>query len=77
MKEFLMEAIAATLRTRDHYNSLVNSVDANLIFKVVEETTGYRVIIDTVEGISEDAQTISARPEMPVHTIRVSKQRLA
>jgi hypothetical protein len=55
----------------------VNSVDANLIFKVVEETTGYRVIIDTVEGISEDAQTISARPEMPVHTIRVSKQRLA
>ena len=42
----------------------------------VEQTTGYKVVIDTVEGIGEDAQMISARPELPVHTIRVSKAKL-
>jgi hypothetical protein len=42
----------------------------------VEQTTGYKVVIDTVEGIGEDAQMITARPELPVHTIRVSKARL-
>ena len=60
MKEFLMEAIPATLRTRDHYKSLVNSVDANLIFKVVEETTGYRVIIDTGRYFRGRADDFSA-----------------
>ncbi|MEI6785081.1 MAG: hypothetical protein WCQ21_29640 [Verrucomicrobiota bacterium] len=42
----------------------------------VEQTTGYKVVVDTIEGISEHAQMISARPEMPVHTIRVSKSKL-
>jgi len=77
IRGFLTEAIASTLRTRDHYNSLVNSVGAKRMLKAVEETTGYRVAVDTIEGIAEDAQMISARPEMPVHSIRVSKKRLA
>jgi hypothetical protein len=38
----------------------------------VEQTTGYKVVIDTIEGISSDAQMISARPELPVHSIRVN-----
>ncbi len=44
--------------------------------KAVEEATGYRVAIDTIEGIADDAQMISARPEMPVHSIRVNSLRL-
>ncbi len=42
----------------------------------VEQTTGYKVVVDTVDGISEHAQMISARPDLPVHTIRVSKAKL-
>ena len=42
----------------------------------MEKTTGFKVIVDTVEGISDDAQMISARPELPVHSIRVSKTKL-
>jgi hypothetical protein len=42
----------------------------------VEQTTGFKVVIDTVAGIAEDAQMLSARPEMPVHSIRVNQARL-
>ena len=38
----------------------------------VEEATGYRVTIDVIDGIQENAQMISARPGNPVHLIRVN-----
>jgi hypothetical protein len=40
----------------------------------VEQTTGYRVTIDVIDGIHESAQMISARPESPVHLIRVNSE---
>ena len=54
----------------------MNSPGTKQLIAEVERTTGYKVIIDTSEGIFEDAQMISARPEMPVHTIRVNKAKL-
>lgn len=54
----------------------MNSDGVNRLIEAVEKTTGFQVIVDTVEGISDDAQMISARPEMPIHSIRVSKTKL-
>jgi hypothetical protein len=54
----------------------MKSAGANDLVAAVEKTTGYRVVVDTVDNISEDAQMLSARPELPVHTIRVSKAKL-
>jgi hypothetical protein len=56
--------------------AMVSAGTKELIARV-EQTTGFRVVIDTIDGISEDAQMISARPELPVHTIHVSKAKLA
>lgn len=39
---------------------------------MVEDQTGYRVSVDLISGIHEHAQMISARPENPVHLIRVN-----
>ena len=54
----------------------MKSAKANQLVEVVEKTTGFKVVADTVDGISGDAQIISARPEMPAHSIRVSKTKL-
>ncbi len=54
----------------------MNSAGTKELIAQVEQTTGFKVIIDTIDDISEDAQMISARPELPVHTIRVSKAKL-
>jgi len=54
----------------------MKSAAAQRLVAAVEQSTGYRVVVDTVEGIDEDAQMISARPELPVHTIRVNKAKL-
>ena len=54
----------------------MKSAGANQLIEAVEKTTGFKVVVDTVDGISEDAQMISARPEMPIHSIRVSKTKL-
>lgn len=54
----------------------MKSAGANQLIEAVENTTGFKVVVDTVDGISEDAQMISARPEMPIHSIRVSKTKL-
>ena len=54
----------------------MKSAGAKQLVANVEQTTGYKVVIDTVEDIGEDAQMITARPELPVHTIRVSKAKL-
>ena len=54
----------------------MKSAGANELVAAVERTTGYRVAVDTVGDIGEDAQMVSARPELPVHTIRVSKSKL-
>ncbi len=54
----------------------MNSAGAKALVDSVEQATGYKVVIDTIEGISEDAQMISARPELPVHSIRVNKAKL-
>jgi hypothetical protein len=55
---------------------MMKSAGANQLIEAVEKTTGFKVVVDTVEGISEDAQMISARPEMPIHSIHVSKTKL-
>lgn len=55
----------------------MKSAGANELVAAVERTTGYKVVVDTVDNIGEDAQMVSARPELPVHTIRVSKAKLA
>ena len=54
----------------------MKSAGANQLIEAVERITGFKVIVDTIEGITEDAQMISARPEMSVHSIRVSKAKL-
>ena len=54
----------------------MKSAGAKQLVATVEQTTGYKVVIDTVEDCDEDAQMISARPELPVHSIRVSKAKL-
>jgi hypothetical protein len=54
----------------------MKSAGAKQLVASVEQTTGYKVVVDTVEDIGEDAQMITARPELPVHTIRVSKAKL-
>ena len=55
----------------------MNSAGTNQLIAQVEQTTGFKVVVDTVDDISEHAQMISARPELPVHTIRVNKAKLA
>jgi hypothetical protein len=55
----------------------MNSAGTNQLIAQVEQTTGFKVVVDTVDDISEHAQMISARPELPVHSIRVSKAKLA
>ena len=54
----------------------MNSAGTRQLIATVEQTTGYRVVVDTVENIDEHAQMISGRPELPVHTIRVNKTKL-
>ena len=54
----------------------MKSAGAKQLVATVEKTTGYKVVVDTVEDIGEDAQMITARPELPVHTIRISKTKL-
>jgi hypothetical protein len=54
----------------------VNSEGTKQLIAEVEHTTGFKVVIDTIDDISEDAQMISARPELPVHSIRVNKAKL-
>lgn len=54
----------------------MNSAGARQFIEAVEQTTGFKVVVDTVDGIFEDAQMISARPELPVHTIRVSRAKV-
>jgi hypothetical protein len=54
----------------------VKSEGTKQLIAEVERTTGYKVVVDTVDGISEHAQMIAARPDLPVHTIRVSKAKL-
>ena len=54
----------------------MKSAGTRQLIATVEQTTGYRVVVDTIENIDEHAQMISARPELPVHTIRVNKAKL-
>ena len=52
----------------------LKSAGAKQMVASVEQTTGYKAIIEWVEGIAEDAQMITARPpELTNHTIRVSR----
>lgn len=50
----------------------VNHPETALLIASVEEVSGYRVTIDSIDGIQENAQMISARPERPFHLIRVN-----
>jgi hypothetical protein len=55
----------------------MNSEGTKQLITQVEQATGFKVVVDTVDGILEHAQMISAHPELPVHTIRVNKAKLA
>jgi hypothetical protein len=50
----------------------MNHPDTKHMLELVEQSTGYRVSVDLISGIHEHAQMISARPENPVHLIRVN-----
>jgi hypothetical protein len=50
----------------------MNNPDTKRMVERVEKQTGYCVSIDLISGIHEHAQMISARPESPVHIIRVN-----
>jgi hypothetical protein len=50
----------------------VNHPEAEQLIASVEEVSGFRVTIDSVDGIQESAQMISARPGYPFHLIRVN-----
>ena len=50
----------------------MNHPDTKHMLELVEQSTGYRVSVDLISGIHEHAQMISARPESPVHLIRVN-----
>ena len=54
----------------------MQSACAQQLVATVEKITGFRVVVGTADDIAEDAQMISARPELPVHTINVSKSKL-
>ena len=54
----------------------MHSAGTKQLIAEVEQTTGFKVVIDTADDILDDAQMISARPELPVHSIRVSKAKL-
>ena len=50
----------------------MNHPETAQLIASVEEVSGFRVTIDTVDGIQESAQMISARPGYPFHLIRVN-----
>ena len=50
----------------------MNNSNTKHMLDLVEQQTGYRVSVDLISGIHEHAQMISARPENPVHMIRVN-----
>jgi hypothetical protein len=50
----------------------MNHPDTKHMLELVEQLTDYRVSVDLISGIHEHAQMISARPESPVHLIRVN-----
>ena len=50
----------------------LNHPETAKLIASVEEVSGFRVTIDTVEGIQESAQMISARQGYPFHLIRVN-----
>jgi hypothetical protein len=50
----------------------VNHPETAQLIASVEEVSGYRVTIDSIDGIQENAQMLSARPENPFHLIRVN-----
>ena len=53
----------------------MSNADTQHMIDLVERQTGYRVTVDVISGIYEHAQMISARPEAPVHLIRVNADR--
>jgi hypothetical protein len=50
----------------------VNHAETARLVALVEAVTGYRVNIDVIEGIQDDARMIAARPGNPFHLIRVN-----
>jgi hypothetical protein len=68
---------AASLRQQvfsplEAHSKSVNHPETAKLIASVEEVSGFRVTIDTVDGIQESAQMISARPGYPFHLIRVN-----
>jgi len=69
--------LAASLRQRgsgplEAHSKSVNHPETAKLIASVEEVSGFRVTIDTVDGIQESAQMISARPGYPFHLIQVN-----
>jgi hypothetical protein len=59
-------------QSAESHPEFVNHPETAKLIASVEEVSGYRVTIDTIDGIQENAQMISARPGNPFHLIRVN-----
>ena len=56
----------------DHRNPLfMNHRETQKLIAAVDDLTGHRVSVDTIDGIQEDARMISARPGSSVHTVKM------
>jgi len=55
----------------------MSNVDTERLLALVEEQTGYRVTVDTIDKCTADAEMISAAPDHPFHLVRIAQNRLA
>ncbi len=53
------------------------NADTERLMALVEERTGYRVAVDTIDKCAGDAEMISAAPDHPFHLVRIAQNRLA
>jgi hypothetical protein len=53
------------------------NADTERLLALVEERTGYRVTVDTIDTCAGDAEMISAAADHPFHLVRIAQNRLA
>jgi len=52
----------------------VNHPETAQLLASAEDATGYRINIDVMEGIQDDARMVAARPGNPFHLIRINSE---
>jgi hypothetical protein len=52
----------------------VNHPETAQLIASAEEATGYRINIDVMEGIQDDARMVAARHGNPFHLIRINSE---